>query len=275
MKSRIGLAQMRSSDNIEENMSFALTTIKQAAEDSLDLIAFPETFLYIGRNHEEKHRVAQSIEGQIVQTFQEYASNYDISILLGSIYEKIADDNRRLYNTSVLINRQGELNGVYRKIHMCDAPALGYNESDGIKPGDTPIVVDHEIGKIGLSICYDLRFPELYRDLAARGAEIIFVPAAFFLYTGKHHWLPLLTARAIENQAYIVAPNQWGEHHEGRISYGSSVIIDPWGSVVCCAPERPELVSAVIDVNYLREVRKNMPLLTHGRPELYATAQHF
>ena len=120
-----------------------------------------------------------------------------------------------------------------------------------------------------MSICYDLRFPELYRDLTAKGAEIIFVPAAFFLYTGKHHWLPLLIARAIENQVYIVAPNQWGEHYEGRVSYGSSVIIDPWGSVVCCAPERPDLVSTMIDLTYLQEVRASMPILKHGRPEVY------
>ncbi|RKZ98490.1 MAG: carbon-nitrogen hydrolase family protein [Gammaproteobacteria bacterium] len=269
MKSHIGVVQMNSSDNIEENLTFAQAKIQQAEAEGIDLIAFPETFLYISHDHDEKHRVAQTLEGQIVQTFQDYASKYDLSILLGSIYEKIPSDKERLYNTSILINRQGELNGVYRKIYMCDAPALGYNESEGIKPGDTPVVVDHEIGKIGLSICYDLRFPELYRDLTAKGAEIIFVPAAFFLYTGKHHWLPLLIARAIENQVYIVAPNQWGEHYEGRISYGSSVVIDPWGSVVCCAPERPDLVSTMIDLTYLRDVRANMPILNHGRPEVY------
>ncbi|RKZ97303.1 MAG: hypothetical protein DRQ42_09720, partial [Gammaproteobacteria bacterium] len=159
MKSHIGVVQMNSSDNIEENLTFAQAKIQQAEAEGIDLIAFPETFLYISHDHDEKHRVAQTLEGQIVQTFQDYASKYDLSILLGSIYEKIPSDKERLYNTSILINRQGELNGVYRKIYMCDAPALGYNESEGIKPGDTPVVVDHEIGKIGLSICYDLRFP--------------------------------------------------------------------------------------------------------------------
>jgi predicted amidohydrolase len=269
MTSHIGVVQMRSSDKLEDNLKCAHEKIQQAADKGVNLIAFPETFLYVGRDNAEKHRVAQSLEGEIIQTFREYASKYDMSILMGSIYEKTPDDNERLYNTSVLINRNGELNGVYRKIHMCDAPALGYNESDGIKPGNIPVVVDHEIGKIGLSICYDLRFPELYRHLTALGAEIIFVPAAFFLYTGKHHWLPLLIARAIENQVYIVAPNQWGEHHEGRTSYGSSVVIDPWGSIVCCASERPEVVSTEIDLNYLKEVRDNMPILAHRRPELY------
>ncbi|PHS70642.1 MAG: hydrolase [Methylophaga sp.] len=269
MKSRIGIAQMNSSAHVEENMDVAIRQIQQAANEGLDLIAFPETFLYVGQDHQQKHRVAQSLEGEIVQTFQQYASKYNLSILMGSMYEKIPDDNERLYNTSVLINRQGEINGVYRKIHMCDAPTLGYNESGGIKPGNTPVVVDHEIGRIGLTICYDVRFPELFRHMTAQGAEIIFVPAAFFLYTGKHHWLPLLTARAIENQVYIVAPNQWGEHYAGRTSYGSSVIIDPWGNIVCCASERPELVSTTIDMDYLRDVREHMPLLNHGRPELY------
>ena len=269
MTSRIGMVQMNSSDLFSENLEYSLKKVQQASEDGVVLLAFPETFLYVGKDHAEKHRVAQNIEGKLVQTFQEYAQKYNLSILLGSIYEKIKEDNDRLYNTSILINRQGELNAVYRKIHMCDAPSLGYNESDGIKPGNTPVVVDHEVGKLGLTICYDLRFPELFRHMTAQGAQIIFVPAAFFLYTGKHHWLPLLIARAIENQIYIVAPNQWGEHHEGRVSYGSSVIIDPWGSIICCASERVELVSAVVDLDYLREVRKNMPLLNHGRSELY------
>ncbi len=269
MKKKIGVVQMTSSDNLEENLAFALSKLQEASEQGIDLVAFPETFLYVGQDHDAKHRVAQSMDGQIVETFREYATKYDLSILLGSMYETIPDDEQRLYNTSVLINRQGELNGTYRKIHMCDAPALGYNESDGIKAGDTPVVVDHELGKIGLTICYDLRFPELFRHLTALGAEIIFVPAAFFLYTGKHHWLQLLTARAIENQVYIIAPNQWGEHHEGRISYGSSVIIDPWGSVICCSSERAELVSAAIDMEYLERVRTNMPLLSHRRPDLY------
>ncbi len=269
MSSHIGVVQMKSSNNVEDNLNYALTKIQQAADEGLDLVAFPETLLYVGDDHQEKHRMAQTLDGELVQTFRGYASKYNISILLGSIYEKAADDVERLYNTSVLINRQGELNGVYRKIHLCDAPELGYNESAGIKAGNIPVVVDHEIGRIGLTICYDVRFPELYRHLTAKGAEIIFVPAAFYLYTGKHHWLPLLTARAIENQVYIVAPNQWGEHHEGRISYGSSVIIDPWGSTVCCAPERSGLVSTTIDLDYLRQVRCDMPTLSHGRPELY------
>jgi predicted amidohydrolase len=269
MASHIGVVQMCSTDNLELNLKCATEKIEQAAEQNIDLLAFPETFLYVGRDNAEKHRVAQTIDGELVQTFQNLAAKHDISLLLGSIYEKPNDDDERLYNTSVLINRDGALNGVYRKTHMCDAPNLGYNESDGIKPGSELVVVNHEIGRVALTICYDLRFPELFRHLTDQGAQVIFVPAAFFLYTGKHHWIPLLIARAIENQVYIVAPNQWGENYEGRVSYGSSVVIDPWGSVVCCASERPEIISTMIDLDYLKEVRDNMPIYSHHRPELY------
>ncbi|MEE9396044.1 MAG: carbon-nitrogen hydrolase family protein [Methylococcales bacterium] len=269
MTSNIGIVQMNSNSNTLENLEFAKKQIEQGSRNGLDLIAFPETFLYVGTDHQEKHKIAQSLEGKFIQTLQEHALHFRISILLGSLYETVPGDAHHLYNTSVLIDRGGNLVGVYRKIYMCDAPALGYNESKGIKPGDTLVVVDHEVGKIGFSICYDLRFPELYEALTTQGAEIIFVPAAFFLHTGKQHWIPLLTARAIENQVYIVAPNQWGFHYEGRISYGYSVIIDPWGTVLCCAPERPCLVSAIIDLNYLKDVREKMPVLVHKRPKLY------
>jgi predicted amidohydrolase len=269
MSHHIGLVQMRSTSRLDENLRFAHEQIKLAAARNIDLLAFPETFLFVGSDNSEKHKVAQHLDGEIVDSFRNLAAKYDVSLLLGSIYEKSIEDKERLYNTSLLIDRNGELNGVYRKIHMCDAPNLGYNESDGIKPGNIPVVVDHEIGRVGLTICYDLRFPELYRHLTAQGAQVIFVPAAFFLYTGKHHWIPLLIARAIENQVYIVAPNQWGEHYSGRTSYGGSVIIDPWGSVVCCAAERPEVVSSIIDLNYLKEVRENMPIMTHHRPDVY------
>tara|TARA_R110001606_G_scaffold395664_1_gene568362 strand:- start:45962 stop:46783 length:822 start_codon:yes stop_codon:yes gene_type:complete len=269
MKSHVGVVQMRTSDQLTDNLKYAHTQIQYAADKGIDLLAFPETFLYIGSDNQKKHLIAEALDGAIVETFQAYAQRYNMSILMGSIYEKIVDDPERLYNTSIFINRQGEIAAVYRKIHLFDALSLGYYESDGIKAGDELIVFDHEVGRIGLSICYDLRFPELYRHLTEQGAEIIFVPAAFFLYTGKHHWLQLLVARAIENQVYIVAPNQWGQHYEGRISYGSSVIIDPWGSIVCCAAERPEIASTTIDLDYLKEVRQNMPTLSHRRSYLY------
>ena len=269
MKNRIGVVQMNSTTSPEHNLAYAKSVLKEAAREGVDLLAFPEIFLYIGQDEQTKYRIAQTLDGDIIQRFCDDAVHYGLSILLGSLYEKSADNDGRLYNTSILINRQGDIAAVYRKIHLFDAPYLNHFESEGIRAGDKPVVVDHEIGKLGLTICYDLRFPELYKYLALQGAEIIFVPSAFFLQTGKKHWLPLLTARAIENQVYIVAPNQWGVHHDNRQSFGSSVIIDPWGNHLSLAPESPGLISAEIDLAFLREVRANMPLQSHGRPELY------
>ncbi len=270
--SRIGVVQMCSGDDVAKNLAFAQQKIRQAAEEGLDLVAFPETFLYVGQDHKQKHQLAQRLDDEFLPLFREWARQHHLSILLGSVYEPISTHPHQLYNTALLIDQYGELIARYRKIHLCDAPALGYHESAGIKAGDMPVVVAHDIGTIGLSICYDLRFPELFRYMALQGAQIIFVPAAFFLYTGQRHWMPLLTARAIENQVYIVAPNQWGQHYEGRTSCGRSTVIDPWGNVISCASEREELISAHIDLDYLQQVRSTMPALAHSRPAVYEAA---
>ncbi|MBF0287483.1 MAG: carbon-nitrogen hydrolase family protein [SAR324 cluster bacterium] len=268
---RIGLVQMNSTNDYQRNLEFAHAQICKASQDGLNLVAFPETFLYVGDEKEDKLKIAQRLDGEIVTTFQEYASCYHISILMGSIYESVQGSSNYLYNTSILIGRQGNIQGVYRKIHLCDidSPSLKNVESKNIRPGSETVVVDHEIGKIGLSICYDLRFPGLFQSLRAKGAEIIFVPAAFFLQTGTHHWFPLLRARAIENQAYIAAPAQWGWHYGDRYSYGHSVLIDPWGTVISCASEYPGIVSGTIDLDYLIDIRKRMPVMEHRRPEYY------
>ncbi|HEC75491.1 MAG TPA: carbon-nitrogen hydrolase family protein [Methylophaga aminisulfidivorans] len=269
MSIEVGVVQMNSSNIYEENMSFAELMMKQAKNKQIDIVTFPETFLFVGKDHQEKYCVAERLETEIIPRFSEMAIESGCSVLLGSVYELTGDDDERLYNTSIFLDADGVEQARYRKIHMCDAAPLGYMESAGIKPGEKTAVIDHETGRLGFTICYDLRFPDLFRSLSGQGAEIVFVPAAFFLHTGKHHWLPLLIARAIENQIYIVAPNQWGKHYDDRISYGSSVIIDPWGSVLCCSPETVGLTVASLDLNYLREVRMNMPLHTHRRPDLY------
>jgi predicted amidohydrolase len=260
---------MCSVEDYKENLAFADKMLAESSQrGQIDLLAFPETFLYVGQDHSAKHAVAARLEKEIIPHFQNQAARYHCAILLGSVYEPSSEPDK-LYNTSILIDERGELKARYRKMHMCDAPQLGYLESSGIIPGDEVVTVDSKIGKLGLTICYDLRFPELFRTLSSHGAEVVFVPAAFFLHTGKHHWLPLLIARAIENQIYIVAPNQWGKHYDTRISYGSSVIIDPWGSVICCASEQPGLTVGAIDLSYLRQVRENMPYQSHRRNELY------
>ena len=258
-------------ENFDENLKVARRLIQEASEENLSLVAFPEMFLYIGEDKQKKLQIAETIDGKTIQSFQEDAQRLNISILLGSLYEKVPDEPPLLYNTSILIGRNGEIQGVYRKIHLCDidSPELKNIESLHIKPGDSPIVVEHEIGKIGLSICYDLRFPGLFQHLTALGAEIIFIPSAFFVETGKDHWFPLLRARAIENQVYIVAPAQCGRHYGQRVSYGNSTLINPWGVILSCAPSFPGLISGRIDLDYLHEVRKNMPVQQHQRYECY------
>ncbi len=271
MRYFIGLVQTNSRGDYQANLEFAHQCIEDASRNEVDLIAFPETFLYLGESREDKFKIAQTLEGEIIQKFQELALKYNISILMGSIYELVPNEPSKLFNTSVLLDRKGELQGVYRKIHLCDidSPSVSHFESRDIKSGEEAVVVDHEIGKVGLSICYDLRFPGLYQNLRAKGAQIIFVPSAFFLQTGKNHWLPLLQARAIENQVYIAAPAQWGWHHGTRFSYGNSVLIDPWGTVLSCAPERPDMIIDPIDLNYLEKVRERMPVLEHRRTDCY------
>ena len=270
MNSRIGIVQLSSQENLAENQNYARSMLKIAHHQRLDLVAFPETFLLISPDKKRKFSCAQSLDGEIMQTFQADARQYNLSILIGSFLEKIPEDSTKLYNTSVLINRDGEIQGVYRKIHLCDIDSFSVRnmESDDIKAGTAPIVVDHEIGMIGLTICYDLRFPGLYQHLRAKGAEIIFVPAAFFLHTGKDHWFPLLQARAIENQVYIVAPAQWGCHYGKRWSYGNSCVIDPWGTIITLAPERSGLFVGEIDMEYLSEIRRNMPVLQHRKYDI-------
>lgn len=261
---KIALVQMTSTDSFEKNLDTALSLLIRAANNRADLIAFPENFLYLGssKNYQE---VASSIPGKITEIFQNQAAKHNISILLGSIIENTAQQPIRYYNTSVLIDRQGNLAARYRKIHLFDVdlPEIKLQESQYYLKGEEIVVCDHEIGKIGFSICYDIRFPMLFQKLADKGAEIVFAPAAFTLQTGKDHWLPLLQARAIENQIYLAAPAQFGRHNRLRISYGSTVIIDPWGIVTGRAPEKTGLLLGEIDLHYLHQIRKEMPVQSH------------
>ncbi len=266
---RIGLAQVNARADLEANLEVAYRLVKQAASEGLELVAFPEMFLHLGAEREAKFNVAEPLDGRLVETFRQWAQQSRISILMGSHYEPVPDNPERLYNTSLIIDASGEVVAVYRKLHLFDIPALGVRESDLIAPGDEVVAVDHDVARIGLTICYDLRFPELYRLLTAQGAELILVPSAFFLETGKDHWLPLLRARAIENQVYLAAPAQWGWHYGRRSSFGQSVLIDPWGTVLASAPEQTGLISGTLDLERLRSIRERLPSWQHRRLELY------
>jgi len=259
--------QLTSTSNEESNWEQARALIERAAGLGARFVATPENTNYLGP-HEEKVRRAEPLDGKTGQRFANLARTLGIHLLLGSFNER-SDDAARCYNTSVLFSPEGKILATYRKVHMfdIDLPDLKFMESATCLPGAGPVVVATPFGKLGLSICFDLRFPEHYRELVAQGAEILLIPSAFTRPTGKDHWEILLRARAIESQCYLVAPAQVGKHDDGGLkeSWGHSMIIDPWGVVLADAPDGPGIVTAEIDLERVAEVRRRLPLLRDVR----------
>ena len=265
---KIGLIQVCAREDLSQNLKVAEQCVRRAADAGASLVVLPENFAFIGP---EKAKVALGEvlgEGPISSPMASLARELSIHLALGGIPER-ADDPSKVHNTFALYRPDGSLAAAYRKIHLFDIhvpEAIGILESTTVAPGSEPVVVDTPLARIGLSICYDLRFPELYRKLALAGAELLLVPAAFTLYTGKDHWHVLLRARAIENVAYVAAAAQYGRHAEKRISYGRSLLIDPWGQVLAEAPdEESEVLVATVDLTRLRRLRSAMPTLEHVR----------
>lgn len=259
---KIALAQTTTSDDFEANLAVADRMVHEAAENGAALLAFPEVFLYLG-GYKGKLKVAEPLDGAIVSRFRGAAARHGMMLLLGSIHERIADDPSRVYNTSVLIGANGEVLASYRKLKLFDValPRMKIKESDSIAPGDAaPPVVDTAIGKLGLTICFDLRFSDLYLDLRRRGAEIVFIPSNFTAPTGAAHWEVLIRARAVEGQFFVVAPAQTGKHNARYTSFGHSMLVDPWGKVVAVAPAGPGLVYGDINLAYLEQVRAELPM---------------
>jgi predicted amidohydrolase len=259
---KIALAQTTSTDDFDANLAVAEAMVVEAAENGAQLLAFPEVFLYLG-GRKGKLEVAESLEGAIVSRFREAAARHKMMLLLGSLHERIPDDPSRVYNTSLLIDADGKVLATYRKLKLFDValPTLTIKESDSIAPGDAaPPVVDTPIGKMGLTICFDLRFSDLYLDLRRRGAEIVFIPSNFTAPTGAAHWEVLIRARAVEGQFYVVAPAQTGQHNPKFTSYGHSMLVDPWGKVVAVAPPGPRVIYGDIDLAYLQKVRAELPM---------------
>jgi predicted amidohydrolase len=260
---------MTSGADVEANLEQARRLVRAAARTA-DLVALPENFAWL-RQLGARRSVCTSLDGELVGGMAELARELGRFLLLGSIPERIPG-RRKVHNTSVLIDRRGRVCAVYRKLHLFDAriPGMGaLRESADVLAGSEPVVARTELGRLGLSVCYDLRFPELYRRLVVDGgAQVLLVPSAFTARTGPHHWLPLLRARAIENLAWVVAPAQWGPHGGGRRSHGESVIVDPWGRVVRRKLRGTGWISATIDLEQLRTLRRDMPCLGHVRREL-------
>lgn len=262
------VVQLRSTSDREANWEQARTLVTRAAERGAALVATPENTSFLGP-HEEKVRRAEPLDGPTCERFGDLARDHSIHLLLGSFNERSPQEGR-CFNTSVLFGPDGSRLAVYRKIHLFDVevpPDVFFRESETVVAGDEIVVAETDLGRLGLTVCYDLRFPELYRRLGAEGAELLTVPSAFTLTTGKDHWEPLLRARAIENQCYVLAPGQWGRHDDGglRHSWGHSMIVDPWGHVVALASEGPGIAVAEIDREKVGEVRGRLPALEHRR----------
>ncbi len=262
------VVQMRSTSDAGTNWRQAESLVRQAAARGAGFVATPENSNFLGP-HEEKVRRAETLEGETCCRFSGLAAELGIHLLLGSFNER-SDEEGRCYNTSVLFGADGSRRAFYRKIHLFDidvSPQVRFTESATVKAGAELVTVDTDFGTLGLSVCYDLRFPGLYQELRGLGAEILTIPSAFTLTTGKDHWRPLLRARAIETQCYVLAPAQFGKHDdEGlRESFGHAMIVDPWGQVVAMVADGPGVALAEIDLDRLQRVRTSMPVTDHRR----------
>jgi deaminated glutathione amidase len=266
MKYLAAAVQMVSSDDKAANLGEAQRWVRQAAALGARLVVLPEVFIWRG-NKKEEGGAAEPIPGPSSIFLADLARELKIYFLAGSILEEIPGSGK-VYNTSLLFDPSGKLLASYRKIHLFDvdlANGVSLRESDSRAPGADLVVASTELGKMGLSVCYDLRFPELYRGLASQGAQVIFVPSAFTAFTGQAHWETLLRARAIENQAYVIAAGQFGKAAKSFETHGHSMIIDPWGEILAQRPDGAGLVTAEIDFDRLNKVRGELPALTHRR----------
>jgi deaminated glutathione amidase len=244
--------------------------VARAASTGADLVVLPEKWTGIGPP-DLIRSVAESLDdGEATQAMSGWARAHGVTLVGGSIVER-REGREKLSNTCVVFDPEGEIAAVYRKIHMFDVEVGGhvYRESETEEPGDSPEKTEVEGWKVGLTVCYDLRFPELYRILVLDGCEAITVPAAFTLFTGKDHWELLLRARAVENQCYVVAANQWGSFADGKAAYGRSSIIDPWGVVLAQAPDEDCVISAQLDRARLEEIRRSLPALANRQAAAY------
>jgi deaminated glutathione amidase len=262
---RVAVCQLNARDDRAANLEVARDLLSRAAATGADLAVLPEYVDYLGRA--EGAPKPEPIDGEFAAFFAAAARELGMWVHAGSFHE-IGPDEQRTYNTSLVFDRRGELAASYRKIHLYDVEIPGrvsYEESRTVAPGTETVVADVDGVPTGLSICYDLRFPELYRALAVTGAKVLVVPAAFMLHTGRDHWEVLLRARAIENQCYVVAAAQIGNHEPGRTCFGRSMIVDPWGTVLAQAPDTIGIVTADVDLGRLDQIREELPSLANRR----------
>lgn len=281
---RAAVLQVNATEDVQANVRNALTLVDEAGARGVRLAVLPEKFTYLGRR-EGLAEAAQSLDGPLLAPFAEAARRHSLYLVAGSVWEAVPGKTRT-FNASVLFGPDGRRLAVYRKVHMFDVEVgeQVYRESDDCRPGDQVVAVrlpsryegsgparPEAPGTIvlGMSICYDLRFPELYRVLVDLGARIVVVPSGFTMQTGRDHWEVLLRARAIEDQVYVVAANQTGRHEPDHQSYGRSMIVDPWGVVLAQAADGPGIAVADLDLGRLERLRRSLPSLENRAPLAY------
>ena len=261
-----GAVQLNATEDTDRNLETADRLVHDAAARGAELVVLPEKWSVLGKG-KQMAAAAEQLNGRWIEWARTTARDLGIDLIAGSIVERV-EGRAKTSNTSVHVGPDGELRSVYRKIHMFDVEVDGvvYAESDNEEPGDEVVVTELANGvRLGMSVCYDVRFPELYRAASADGAEVLVVPAAFTLATTRDHWEVLLRARAIENQCYVLAPAQHGRHSERRQTYGHSMLVDPWGLVVARASDGEGLALGALNMDLLADIRRKLPALSHRR----------
>jgi deaminated glutathione amidase len=267
---RVAVVQLNSQDDLAANLERVRHWIAHAAASGAQLVALPENFAFMGeeaRRRELAERLDGAFPGVILSTLADSAAKHGVWVLGGGMPET-SSDAARPYNTSLLLDPRGEIAATYRKLHLFDVTVpdgTSYRESASTSAGAEVVTVEILGIRLGMSICYDVRFPELFRRLTNEGARIVAIPSSFTVPTGKDHWHPLMRARAIENQVYVIAPAQHGKHPRGRLTYGKSLIIDPWGEVIAQCSEGEGFAVAALDFAYQDRVRTALPCLVHRK----------
>ncbi|CAH2327276.1 deaminated glutathione amidase isoform X2 [Pelobates cultripes] len=275
LKPLIAVCQMTSTSDKEKNFTICSGLIQEAASRKASMVFLPEAFDYIGGSTEETLSLAETLKGDTIQRYMSLARRCSVWLSLGGFHEKGPnwETDRRIFNSHVVLDNTGHIVSIYRKTHLFDVDlhsGVSLKESKFTIPGPDLIPpINTPAGKVGLGVCYDLRFPEMALALIQEGAELLTYPSAFTVTTGIAHWEVLLRARAIENQCYVVAAAQTGSHNQKRSSYGHAMVVDPWGSVIAQCQDGIGLCYAEINLPFLSRVRRDMPVQSHRRNDLY------
>lgn len=267
-KTKAAVIQMTSTADVDENLATVERLVREAVAQGAEFVVVPECFFYLGPE-EGKIALAEVLDppGPVLRRCQALARDAEVELVLGGFWEQSSEPNK-VYNTSLHLLSSGEVANVYRKIHLFDVDlpdGTKLAESDTVTPGARTVVTEAPFGGLGLSICYDLRFPELYRQLVERGAIALSIPSAFTQTTGKDHWHVLLRARAIEQQCYVLAAAQVGHHYGPRVSFGHAMIVDPWGRILAECENGDGIAVADIDPAVVNEIRSSLPSLAHRK----------